>query len=173
MDGVALSAVLASSVVGLAGVASSVIISVGERSHHREQAARERQQDRLQESYLGLLEFVRLTNVFLEGRWAPGDHGWWPAPGEPPKAADYEFMAARVDAYGTPAVRSAMASWWGSVRQALDHGGQLGRISAVGAEGSESWEREHEAYLEAFYGPVQSATEQLIELANAELREGA
>ena len=171
MDGLALASVIGSSAVGLAGVTVGGLSTALDRRHQRLQAREARHQDRLERAYVKIIEYVRMTSVYLAGRWPLGEDVWVPPSGPPPSVPEHEAIAALVDAYGSPAVREAERQWWAAVRQALLKGRALERQDlSTGGVTVDQRILAHHAYLDIVHGPVRDQADRLIQLVNAELR---
>jgi hypothetical protein len=174
MDAVALTSVLASGAVGLAGVMSAVAGGSLDRRHQRLLAAEARQQARLEDAYVDLLKFVKRVNLFLTASWPPGDPEWRPAPGRVPSAEEHANVAAVVAAYGSREVRAAEKVWWQTASRSLVLSGRLHRLDAIRSMASqESWLDSWEEAQQDFWtsqDSVMTSAENLIELVNGELR---
>ncbi len=102
-------AIVAGVIVGLAGVLVGYVGGAKDRQSVRELADRDRHQERLADAYIALLEMAEKMGV-----WAASVRRKMIPPGPEPElpAVDNQIsVTAKVNAYGSDAVREKMAVW--------------------------------------------------------------
>jgi len=177
VDAVALSSVIVSGLVGIAGIAAAVVTSRGarqqteriareEREHQRRMARGERVQERRSDTYVAMLEMVGWV-VDIVDRTQPI---FEPSP-PPPEEPDMErvrLVQARIGAHGSREVKELLERW-ASARNDFFFAAQdlaRARQGALPAD-TDLWRNVTDARAK-----MHELTRELEDRVNAELAEG-
>lgn len=111
LDVVALASVITTGVVGLAGLGATVWTSKRAREHAEKLATGQRQQERLQDAYLALLQAMRRSGLWAQNVKPTLDTDPPRPVPDPADDDDWSRVLALLDAYGSPEVRELHAKW--------------------------------------------------------------
>lgn len=118
-DVVALTAVVAAVIVGVAGLVCGVLIAKTDRRKAAELAIQDRRQARVEDAYVELLTFVAAAGAWAQALLPAASDPADPARDAPalPEAADEWSMTAKVAAFGSAEVRRALEEWRDSLTE--------------------------------------------------------